>query len=367
MLRRALARVALLGSLNRQEDDFVGNATGARNELDEHCPASTDGRPSLHVPLCIYCMVEKAADEFNRDHVIPEAFETFEENFVLTCVCTECNDFFGRTVELKFARDSVEGHDRTRLGIKDASTFRGLGKRSTTYVEFGADSPVPGALGYLVAPKEGQDLAVTLKPRVGFARSKDGPFEWRPLDAFTKADLISMGFQRDEAVFMQTEGEATLDEFRTALAAEGVTFTVQSQTPPPGGMAEVELVYNISRPELRALTKIAFNYLAAVAGPDVVRDSCFDKTRRFARYDEGKSPVTPPLRALGSPRRSHYVSVQGDGGRVVAHVSVLMRCRYYVVVLAPEGFGGAVSSAHMFDIDTKAVIPTMPIPLCEHD
>jgi hypothetical protein len=109
------------------------------------------------MPVCIYCMVEKAADALNRDHVIPQAFGMFDDNFVLThAVCAECNKAFGDTVELKLARDSIEGHDRTRLGIKDATEFQSLGSRSTTYVEFGDDSPTPGARGYLIAPAEGR-------------------------------------------------------------------------------------------------------------------------------------------------------------------------------------------------------------------
>ena len=127
------------------------------------------------MPRCIYCTVEKDADGFNRDHVIPEAFGLFEGNFVLTCVCVTCNQFFGDTLELKLARDSLEGHDRVRVGLKDATDFRSLGKRSTTYVEFDGDSAVAGARGYLLSPKEGPELATTVMPRVGFRRVLSAP------------------------------------------------------------------------------------------------------------------------------------------------------------------------------------------------
>jgi hypothetical protein len=143
---------------------------------------------------CIYCMAEKPHTDFNRDHVIPEAFGLFEGNFVLTCVCTDCNTFFGQTVEMKLARDSLEGHDRVRTGLRPATEYKSIGKRSTTYVEFGDDSPVPGAHGYLVAPKDGQELGVTVKPRVGFSHSPDGPVEWFPLDRLpTKGELEAKG------------------------------------------------------------------------------------------------------------------------------------------------------------------------------
>ena len=76
---------------------------------------------------CHYCEQTKPLSEFNRGHVMPQAFGKYEENLVLHGVeCEECNDYFGRTVELALARDSKEGLDRfehgiARLGTIDAS------------------------------------------------------------------------------------------------------------------------------------------------------------------------------------------------------------------------------------------------------
>jgi hypothetical protein len=313
---------------------------------------------------CIYCMVEKPEADFNRDHVIPEAFGVFEGNFVLTCVCTDCNTFFGQTVEIKLARDSLEGHDRVRTRLKDAPDFKLLGKRSTTYVEFGEDSPVPGAHGYLVAPKNGLDLGITLKPRVGFGQSPDGPLDWFPLDSLpTKDELLAKGYRRGERAYMQTQGEATVDQFRAALATIGITFTVDSEIAPLTGEVGAEVVYNLGRPEFRAFTKIALNYVAAVAGPEVAASPAFDLARRFARYDEGKNPVVPPARRRTEAMRCHYVSVQTIARSVLAHLSLLMRVTYYTVTLAPDGFEERLSSAHFFDLDSSRVTETLPLPI----
>jgi hypothetical protein len=125
---------------------------------------------------------------------------------------------------------------------------------------------------------------------------------------------------------------------------------------------EAGIIYEMARPEYRALAKIALNYLTAIAGPDVARMMCFDQVRCFARHDQGDNPVRVPLQEPGSAMRLHYVSVQSLDGMVVAHVSLLMRFRYYVVLLASKYAGPPISSAHMFDIDTKRVIPALPIP-----
>jgi hypothetical protein len=166
---------------------------------------------------------------------------------------------------------------------------------------------------------------------------------------------------------MKTEGEATIEEFRAALAERGISFEVESEVPPLSGQVGVELVYNLGRPEFRALTKIALNYVAAVAGADVALSPAFDQARRFARYDEGKRPVAPPPHARHDPQRCHYVSVQKIAGAVVAHVSLLMRVTYYEVILASEGFDGDLSTAHIFNLDTNLVTATLPLPIAESE
>jgi hypothetical protein len=314
---------------------------------------------------CIYCLVEKQPASFNRDHVIPQAFGVFDDNLVLTCVCRECNSFFGDGVELKLARDSLEGHDRVQLGIADATSFKGLGKRRTTQVEFGADSPVPGAEGYLVAPAAGTALAVTLKPRVGFAHAPDGPFDWWPLDRLpSKEELgVAKGYRRGDPLHVQTQGEAATEEFVAALAQKGFSCRFDSETPPPTGSAQVVITFTLARPEFRAIAKIAFNYFAAAAGPGVVLASAFDGVRRFVLGDEGPCVVTPPRASAREALKLHYVSVQSVGGMVIAHVSLMMRNRYYEVVLASDGFEGEISSAHFFNVDTRQVVATNPLPV----
>lgn len=68
------------------------------------------------LPVCIYCRATGAP--FSRDHVIPEAFGKFENNFVLTCVCSECNQFFGDELELVLGRNSREAILRLHHGVK---------------------------------------------------------------------------------------------------------------------------------------------------------------------------------------------------------------------------------------------------------
>lgn len=77
---------------------------------------------------CIYCREVKPPEAFDREHVLPQAFGTFtRDNLVLDCVCRDCNGLFGRTIDQKLARDTVEGLERYRQGLRSPAEFRGEG------------------------------------------------------------------------------------------------------------------------------------------------------------------------------------------------------------------------------------------------
>src|SRR4051812_10723620 len=85
---------------------------------------------------CIWCTAEKDESEFNVEHVMPRSFGTFEDNPTLVnTVCKACNDYFAKNLEPSLAKDSLEGFDRFRYGLKPPHEFSSLGKRSTSRVQ----------------------------------------------------------------------------------------------------------------------------------------------------------------------------------------------------------------------------------------
>ncbi|MCH9012826.1 MAG: hypothetical protein IIA68_07190 [Proteobacteria bacterium] len=77
---------------------------------------------------CIYCLRDLDASDFRTEHVIPQAFGTFENNLTLNeSVCGECNQYFGDNLELIFARDSFEAYDRVRRVRRRRQGCRGTG------------------------------------------------------------------------------------------------------------------------------------------------------------------------------------------------------------------------------------------------
>jgi len=56
---------------------------------------------------CIYCKNEIKETERSREHIFPESFGC-PDSWVLDCVCKNCNNELGGTVERFLAGDSLE-------------------------------------------------------------------------------------------------------------------------------------------------------------------------------------------------------------------------------------------------------------------
>ena len=325
---------------------------------------------------CIYCLEEKPLTAFNREHVIPQAFGTFEGNLVLDCVCKDCNDYFSRELELKLARDTVEGRERVRAGLVKPAAFKTLGRRGTTQAQFAADGPFRGAWAtHVIDPSSGNVVLAPL-PQVGFSVSPEGPFTWFLLDALPTKDAVGakLGLKKGDHVVLRTEGVRT-DDLPALLAKMGYGPTEDvANRPDVAGAVKAETIGVIADPEFRAVTKIAMNYLAAVAGANIARMPQFNDARRYARY-----AVTPAARTVtdvdlnrwsvtndktGAPAVGHYLSLETVRQLVVAQVSLMLAFRY-IVVLARGDFliPFTLGCSHLFEVNTRKVLAGPPLPL----
>lgn len=321
---------------------------------------------------CIYCLETKPNAEFDRDHVVPEAFGSFvPDNLVVRCVCRSCNNGLGRTIEEKMSRDTLEGLDRVRHGLKKASEWKSLGRRSTLRVEFDRSGPLKGAVGYHVPDPTGDGLAVTPAAMIGLGRSPEGPFEWFAVDQLPpKAALLEMGYERGTTVYLQFWGIPFRD-VREPLEQKGYNVEQVTETPAPRGRVRVDVVGRIGDPEFRVVSKIALNYVAATAGPGYALMPNFNAIRRFIL--EGVRLESPPVRlahalevvrADGTVARAHYVSVHHRAGQTIAQVSLFSRLRYVILLSdIPFLFPVHWETAHVFDLEARKVAQTQPPPL----
>jgi hypothetical protein len=309
---------------------------------------------------------DKPAEQFNREHVVPEAFGLFEQNLVLECVCRACNDHFGRTLDLKLARDTVEGLDRFRNGLKPVAAYKGLGRRSTSRFEV-MEGPLKGVLCEARPSVDGRDLDVAhFLPQLGFSQAEDGPFEFHPLESIpSKDDLIARGFK--SPVYVRVYG-ASWEEGMAQLLAKGFPPPEQfGQTNPLPERTRVDYVFKISHPEFRAISKIAMNYFAAVATPSIACMTQFNDCRRYIRHDArpeyGMVEVIRPQFWIKDGRRvrCHYVAVESRGDEILGQVSLFGRLRYLVrLSTVPFMIASHLRQAHVFDLERTLAYPVEP-------
>src|SRR5438067_9415673 len=86
---------------------------------------------------CLYCPMSSEQPFREAEHVIPQAFGTFESregNLTLHNVCPECNGFFGRSLEQHFGRDTGDAFLRLLTGLKPVEDASEVGGRRLTSV-----------------------------------------------------------------------------------------------------------------------------------------------------------------------------------------------------------------------------------------
>lgn len=145
--------------------------------------------------MCIYCGELKLRTEFNREHVMPESFGTFEHNFVLSeLVCASCNCYFGGSLDLVLGRETMEGLQCFESGLREPSSKHrfGAGRLKTTLRGTAYDG---ARLEWRAADNGTPGMAVNPMPQVGIGSEPTGPFEWYSLrDIPSRDELRGRGF-----------------------------------------------------------------------------------------------------------------------------------------------------------------------------
>jgi hypothetical protein len=238
----------------------------------------------LSMTNCIYCRCELPA-VVPKEHVIPQKFGKFKPDMTLTCVCEECNQYFGSKLEWPMLRQSVEGMRRLQFGFKGR-----VGGIHTDGVEpvIGEGDICAGARTALRTDDKGNEHTIIL-PQVGGRRSKDDPFEWCLERALT-VEWANKFPKGSEFRIIGGENEADSERLMKKWLSVCPTFNYGGQLERPfkeDGRILIHLDHVTTPTTIRCLCKIAFNYTALVKGPDFALSPLFDSLRSFIRYDMG--------------------------------------------------------------------------------
>ena len=319
-------------------------------------------------PTCIYCLQQ--AVSFNREHVIPEAFGTFQQNLVLhDCVCVGCNSYFGRELDLILSRDSGEALLRLRHGVKPASEASDL---RNTRVKLRVNVPGPwyGTQIILKADETGTKLDSEQVPQVGFRKGFGPDFIWFTEDELNDPKKFEQYHEGTEIRVVGPSEEA-MQRLIGKLGELGVPFKQKGIIPQPltkDGQVETLALYQIDQIILRAIGKTAFNYAAYVQGPSFVLRDDFNEFRMYIRHKKEPSwkpailPSSRPILYDDSPRwrqtNGHLLTFgwSSNNRGILVQVSLFNSITYHVL-LCPylSGLWHQLSVGHHFDVESRTV------------
>lgn len=316
----------------------------------------------MRLPACIYC---GSSDEprLKREHVIPQSYGAFHDNWTLDCVCDGCNEYFGQKLELILGRDSSESILRMTYGLKPAKEAKDLlNRRMILTVE--EDGPWKGARAFIAATATGNGIELLPFPQAAFKRKLEIAFTWIPeedLNATSVAPFLPAGTE------VQVVGPSDEDLKRVSALLQSLGFpSLEHRTHGFIGGDKKEVTFageaTVDAIVQRAIAKIAFNYFAYVHGGDFVRRACFDSTRRFIRYGEAAGyQVTTPTSAsiltdharVGPQTNGHLLVVQwSDPGQLWLQAKVSLFNQMTYVVRFCEYYSGLwvdIAAGHLFD------------------
>ncbi len=315
-------------------------------------------------PQCIYCRTTTGSFK-KGEHVIPQAFGKFgPETWVLhDIVCDDCNSHFDKAFEVYFNRSSLEAIERFNWDLKSRKEANHIHGTRVSTISVSAPSK-----GIKFSP-----VSHELLPQAGFqiaGQSGREFFTVEELESMKDFDKSKYDLKSVSGILLMTKDENSYNRLVGALARIGITFTQRSEAPPLGAhRVELEYVVKIDQINMRAVAKIAFNYMAQVRGAVYCLRSDFDSIRGFIR--NGVRPVFTPVTPSNTPilaydtetkrqTASHIIVLETkDNGSTIQSRVSLFNGVTYTVTLA-KFFSGVFSKpdgGHCFDFQRKKVEP----------
>jgi hypothetical protein len=244
---------------------------------------------------CIYCLQEKQESEFGEEHVIPKSFGTFgDDTPKLKCVCKNCNNFFGRELDLLLARETLEGVMRYKSGLQSRETR----PQTKIIVTLKAIPEIPDLEGVRVCIDGKTGTVLPPPPQVLIKKVEDQKYESVLRPDFQQFDWKNRGYldkERKLKLRIIAPSRKEHDDIIEELKVIGIIFKKESEINFEPLMNHDELLLNISGVidhfVKRALVKILFNFSAYYIGQKEVIKTQWDKARQYVRYNSS------PLRA----------------------------------------------------------------------
>ena len=317
------------------------------------------------MPQCIYCRCTRR-DPFSREHVIPQSLGSFRGGLTLGCVCDECNHYFGKHLELEFARESAESVARYLHGLRDVESASRT-RRMTARIN------VPGLLfgaKVLLRPNASRNgIDIVYLPQVAFKNKDAEDWKWYTVEELNSDVLRAL--EPGSVMKLMVTSPAEEEKIRSQLRELGLgpTKAISRDQVPPRPDVKTRVKCDFDFNMSRCVAKIAFNYFAHVLGENtrLLLRREFDAVRRYVRY--GSNPEQPIVYFSEKARfeqdsttpsfvDGHILAVGWDNTNenIGCALSLFNTMTYRVVLCRKyEGLWFPLHSAHSFDFETAGV------------
>jgi len=331
---------------------------------------------------CIYCMEDKNSAEFNREHVMPESFGTFENNFtLLETVCKDCNKYFANNLELFLGRDSFEGLLRYKYSVKSHMDFKFLSESRVTF-RLDEQCEIQGALMRMKYDEQKGIVAIEPVKQVGFLNKNTNKWEYFEFDNLqSRQSLEEKGFivKGEKALKMLFLDSRDKDEIETILKSKGFNLIINIEAQPlpkiEEGKVKVEIQTTIDQIICRGIAKIAFNYLTYIYGKEFALDSNFDDIRKYIRYGEindfryveiQKTPLLYFEKSFGKKETNgHLIYVDWDRANLAIYSRVALFNSVFYRVIFCRLFSGVyrpIKKGHHFNVESREITRLLSLP-----
>jgi len=328
-------------------------------------------------PTCIYCRA--TTHPFTREHAINEAFGTFKmdsaNDFVLKdIVCQQCNQCFGDTIDLVLGRDSAEAILRYKFGLKSPARAHEL-KYKRVALKFRVEGPFEGAYVEFGSDVGGMNLVPTFPAQIGLRWKVSGKTKWLLESQISGEALAEYRNAQPGSLEMLILGPSEMDRKRVENRVRAVGVPITNKRDIVGRTQTndqilTEISTQLDADILRALAKIAFNYVACVDGADFILRCDFDELRNYIRH--GTAPRMPLVVLAqggiltGEPSGlkftdGHLIAFEWNKTErgLVARVSLFNHTKYHVLFCTDYSgiWSNELVSGHHFDVETGEISP----------
>jgi hypothetical protein len=328
--------------------------------------SSRFGRIRLRgMPTCVYCYSTRH-EKFAREHVIPQSFGSFQHSLTLGCVCGDCNRYFGKQLELGFARESAESIVRYRHGLRDMES---ASRTNKVRAKINVPGPMLGAKVLLRPNALRNGIDIVYLPQVAFKINDADDWKW-----YTEEDLTSevlRPLQAGSTMKLLVSSRAEEEKIRSRLRELGLGHTkeISRDEVPPRPDIKTRVTCDFDSNMSRCVAKIAFNYFAYVLQENtrLLLRREFDTVRNYVRNE--LNPEQPIVYFSERPKLEpdsntpafvdgHILAVGWDttNENIGCALSLFNAMTYRVALCRKyEGLWFALQSAHSFDFETGRV------------